>query len=78
MSGIKFKDIFNSIKSLFKDLFTSNNEIFKNYSDLLHAKEKTERDRKLDLIALLITVIIVSVLIFIFWKVPFLHNIIFP
>lgn len=75
---MKFKDIFNSIKSLFRDLFASNNEIFKNYSNLLHTKEKTERDRKLDLIALLITVIIVSVLIFIFWKVPFLHDIIFP
>lgn len=78
MSSIKFKDIFNSIKSLFKDLFNSNSEIFKNYSDLLHTKEKTERDKRLDLIALLITVIIVSVLIFTFWKVPFLHNIIFP
>lgn len=75
---MKFKDIFNSIKSLLKDLFTSNSETFKNYSDLLHSKEKTKRDRKLDLIALLITVIIVSVLIFVFWKVPFLHNIIFP
>ena len=75
---MKFKDIFSNSKSLFKDLFSSNSELFKNYSNLLNTKGKTKQDKKLDLIALFITLIIVSILLFIFWKVSFFHNLIFP
>ena len=40
--------------------------------------QKPQEERSRDLKALIITIIIVAILIFIFWKVPFLHNIIFP
>ena len=39
---------------------------------------KPEEERSRDLKALIITIIIITILVFVFWKVPFLHNIIFP
>ncbi len=51
--------------STFKSLI--NNEIH---------KDPDERSR--DFKALILTIIIVSILIFIIWKVPFLHDFIFP
>lgn len=41
-------------------------------------RRKPAEERSRDFKALLLTIIIVSILIFIFWKVPFLRNIIFP
>ncbi len=40
--------------------------------------KKSSEERSKDFKALILTIIIVSILIFIFWKVPFLHNLIFP
>lgn len=39
--------------------------------------KKPKEERSKDFLALLITVIIISILILIFWKVPFLHKLIF-
>ena len=41
-------------------------------------RRKPAEERSRDFKALVLTIIIVSILIFIFWKVPFLRNIIFP
>ncbi len=51
--------------STFKSLI--NNEIH---------KDSDERSR--DFKALILTIIIVAILIFIIWKIPFLHSFIFP
>ena len=42
------------------------------------SKNKPAEERFRDRTALIITILIVSMLVFIFWKVPFLHNLIFP
>ena len=39
-------------------------------------KDSDERSR--DFKALILTILIISILLFIVWKVPFLHNLIFP
>lgn len=61
----------------------SNGGYFKRYistlKSLIHDEiDKSSEERSRDLKALVLTIIIVSMLIFIAWKVPFLHNIIFP
>lgn len=40
--------------------------------------KKPAEERSRDLKALILTIIIVSILIFIFWKVPFLNKLVFP
>ena len=40
--------------------------------------KKSHEERSKDFKALILTIIIISILIFIFWKVPFLHSFIFP
>ena len=47
-------------------------------SIIKESKNKPADERSRDLKALILTIIIISILIFIFWKVPFLHNLIFP
>lgn len=42
------------------------------------AKNKSPEERFRDRTALVLTIFIVSMIVFIFWKVPFLHNLIFP
>lgn len=72
-----FNGYFNKFK--LKDVLSSWKESSKQYSALMHDEmKKPKEERKKDLIALILTLIIVSILIFIIWKVPFLHNIIFP
>lgn len=56
---------------------------FKRYSatikNLIYDEmKKSQEERSKDLKALLLTIVIISILIFVFWKVPFLHNLIFP
>ena len=56
---------------------------FKRYSStlksLIHDEaHKSSEERSRDLKALLLTIIIIPILIFIVWKIPFLHNLIFP
>ena len=56
---------------------------FKRYTSviksLIHDEtHKSSEERSRDLKALILTIIIVAFLIFIAWKVPFLHNLIFP
>ena len=56
---------------------------FKRYSSTIsslikEAKNKSAEERFRDRTALILTIFIVSILVFIFWKVPFLHNLIFP
>lgn len=41
-------------------------------------KQKPSEERSKDFKALILTIIIVSILLFVFWKVPFLRNFIFP
>ena len=45
---------------------------------ITNEKNKPAEERSKDLKALILTIIIVSIIIFIFWKVPFLNNLIFP
>lgn len=59
------------------------NSYFKRYSttikNLINTEiNKPQEERSKDLKALLLTIVIVSILIFVFWKVPFLHNFLFP
>ena len=56
---------------------------FKRYSTTIKSliKEQSNEspeERSRDFKALILTIIIISILIFVFWKVPFLHNLIFP
>jgi len=56
---------------------------FKRYTSNLASLIKNEiqvspEERSRNLKALILTVIIVSILVFIFWKVPFLNKLIFP
>ena len=56
---------------------------FKRYASTIsslikESKNKTAEERFRDKTALVITIFIISMLVFIFWKVPFLHNLIFP
>ena len=41
-------------------------------------RRKSAEERSRDFKALILTIIIISILLFIFWKVPFLKNFIFP
>ena len=40
--------------------------------------KKAPEERSKDFIALLFTIIIISILVILFWKIPFLNNLIFP
>ncbi len=40
--------------------------------------KKPKEERSKDMIALVLTIIIVTIIVIVFWKVPFLKNIIFP
>jgi len=56
---------------------------FKRYTSAIgsiikDAKNKSQEERFRDRTALILTVFIISMLVFIFWNVPFLHNLIFP
>lgn len=56
---------------------------FKRYSSTLknmiyNEIKKPKEERSKDLKALILTIIIIPILIFVFWKVPFLHKLIFP
>lgn len=56
---------------------------FKNYCNAIktiikNQKQKSDDERSRDLKALILTIIIISTLLFIFWKFPFLINFIFP
>lgn len=56
---------------------------FKKYASTISTLIKDEakkpaEERSRDLTATILTIIIISILVFVFWKVPFLHNIIFP
>ena len=42
------------------------------------SKNKSSEERFRDITAIIITIFIISMLVFIFWNVPFLHNLIFP
>ncbi len=62
----------NNVQSYFKR-YTST------ISSLIHDEiKKSPEERSRDLKALILTIIIISILVFIFWKVPFLNNLIFP
>ena len=56
---------------------------FKRYTSNLTSLIKNEiqvspEERSRNLKALILTIIIISILVFIFWKVPFLNKLIFP
>lgn len=60
-----------------------NQSYFKKYISeignlIYNETKKSPEERSKDFFALFLTLIIISVLIFVFWKVPFLHKLIFP
>lgn len=65
--------------TLNKEIMTSFKEIISNIPNLIHEEaKKPKEERSKDLKALVLTIIIVSIIIFIFWKVPFLKKLLFP
>ena len=88
----KLKQELNSIRinnESQKYIKNSNNEnnkkisYFKRYTDsikdlIINETKKSSDERSRDFKALILTAIIISTLIFIFWKVPFLNNLLFP
>ena len=73
----------NSMKIRNKSNTNNSQGYFKRYTSviksLIHDEtHKSSEERSRDLKALILTIIIVAFLIFIAWKVPFLHNLIFP
>lgn len=80
VNNMRFRDFFKSNQT---DNNGNNQSIFKKYSNnlksLIQAEiKKPKEERSKDLIALIITLIIVAIIIFICWKVPVLHDFIFP
>lgn len=60
-----------------------NESYFKRYVSTIgtlisNEAKKPSEERSKDLLALILTIIIIAILIFVFWKVPFLNNLIFP
>ena len=47
-------------------------------SVIINEKNKPQDERSRDFKALILTIIIISILMFIFWKVPFIRNYLFP
>lgn len=86
----KLKQEVNSMKIRNKSKEYKDNEkenestsYFKRYSTTIKSMiyneiKKPQEERSKDLKALLLTIVIISILVLIFWKVPFLHNLIFP
>lgn len=69
----------SAIKSLNREISTSLKEIVSNIPTLISDElKKPKGERSKDLKALALTIIIVSIIIFIFIKVPFLNKLIFP
>lgn len=62
----------NSIFSYLKDFTFSLKNLLQN------EKNKSPEERSKDFKAMALTIIIVSILLFIFWKVPFLKKLLFP
>ena len=83
----KLKSEINNMKinNNSKNINNKNNvqSYFKKYTRNLTSLIKNEinvppEERATNFKALILTIIIISILVFIFWKVPFLHNFIFP
>lgn len=56
---------------------------FKKYASAIgtlisNESKKPAEERSKDLLALCLTIIIITILIYVFWKVPFLNNLVFP
>jgi DnaJ-class molecular chaperone len=69
----KYTDDLNSKKSFY----------FKKYSETIKEliRNETKKDsdeRSRDLTALILTLVTISIIVLIFWKVPFLNNLLFP
>ncbi len=66
-----------------KNKKTENESYFKRYISTIgtlisNEAKKPAEERSKDLLALILTIIIITILILLFWKVPFLNNLIFP
>lgn len=66
-----------------KNKKTESESYFKRYISTIgtlisNEAKKPAEERSKDLLALILTIIIITILILIFWKVPFLNNLIFP
>lgn len=69
----------SSINVLNAEILTSLKEIITNIPALIHEEAKKPKDERLKALkALILTIIIVSIIIFIFVKIPFLNKLIFP
>lgn len=71
----KLKGESNSSNSIFlylKDFVSSLKTLLRN------EKNKSPEERSKDFKAIVLTIIIISILLFIFWKVPFLRKFLFP
>ena len=78
-----FSSAVNNTSNMNKSNTNNSQGYFKRYTSviksLIHDEtHKSSEERSRDLKALILTIIIVAFLIFIAWKVPFLHNLIFP
>ena len=80
---INTKEIANNTKATNQNDSSENNSYIKRYSDTIKSLiqqelKKPASEQKKDLKALILTILIISILIVIFFKVPFLNNWIFP
>ena len=68
-----------ALNNMFKSTAPSIKELFIGVKDAIkNESNKPEQERKKDIQALFITLIIVSIIVFLFFKVPFLKKILFP
>lgn len=83
VNNMKFRDVKDFFKSNKLDSEGKSQSVFKQYSTdfkslIRNEFKKPKEERSKDLIALVLTLIIVAIIIFICWKVPALHNFLFP
>ncbi len=85
INNIKIKNESNKyINNKHNDNFVKpNSSYFKSYISRIgtvirNETQKPTEERSRDFKALILTIIIISILLFVFWKVPFLHNLLFP
>ena len=83
LNSIKIKNKSQKYPENLENENSKKDSYFKRYADsikdlIINETKKSPDERSRDLTALILTIIIISILVFLFWKIPFLNNLLFP
>lgn len=83
LNSIRIKHKSQKYTENLKDENSEKASYFRSYANsikdlIVNETKKSPDERSRDFTALILTAIIISILVFIFWKVPFLNNLLFP